>query len=51
MNFNINGFFEVLPKMGLGMLGIFIVTAVIIAFIWLLNFATNPEKNVFNKKK
>ncbi len=50
MSFNVDGFLKMLPYMALGMIGIFIVTAVIIAGIWLLNFATDPDKNIFKDK-
>ena len=36
---------ETLPIMGMGMLGIFTVTIVIIATIWLLNTLTSKPKN------
>lgn len=34
---NINGFLSTLPVIGKGMLGIFVVTAVIVLVIYLLN--------------
>ncbi len=34
---NINGFLATLPVIGKGMLGIFVVTAVIVSIIYLLN--------------
>lgn len=40
---NIKAFLDSLPIMGQGMLGIFIVTAVIIGVVYLLNFATKEK--------
>lgn len=37
MNFNVENFMNALPIMGKGMLSIFIVTAVIVAVVYLLN--------------
>ncbi len=37
-------FLDSLPKMGLGMLGIFIVTGIIVLTIGALNFFTKPRK-------
>lgn len=42
MNFNV--FFSTLPIMGKGMLGIFIVTAVIIVVMMLLNKFTGEKR-------
>lgn len=46
---NFNAFLDSLGYMGMGMLGIFIVTAVIIVCIKLLNVLTAPKKK--NKDK
>lgn len=43
MNIQIDKFFEVLPVVGKGMLGIFIVTAIIIACVALLNRFTSEK--------
>lgn len=40
---NVKQFLDSLPKMGLGMLGIFIVTGLIILTIVALNFFTKPK--------
>lgn len=45
MNFNVEGFMNVLPIMGKGMLGIFIVTLVIILLVALLNKITAPKQD------
>lgn len=37
---NIEAFLQTLPIMGKGMLGIFLVTGVIIGFVYLLNYVT-----------
>ena len=37
-------FLEVLPKIGIGWLGIFIVTLIIIALLWLLEIVTRKNK-------
>ena len=37
-------FLEVLPKIGVGWLGIFIVTLIIIGLLWLLEKATQKKK-------
>jgi len=37
-------FLEVLPKISFGWLGIFIVTIIIIALLWLLEKATQKKK-------
>lgn len=42
--FDTDAFFKSLPNMGLGMLGIFIVTGIIVLTIGLLNFFTKPRK-------
>ncbi len=42
---NIDNFLSTLPIMGLGMLGIFIVTAVIILITMALNKLTAPKAN------
>ncbi len=47
---NFQAFLESLGYMGMGMLGIFIVTAVIILCIKLLNTVTSPKKNDKDKK-
>lgn len=46
MNFNIQSFFDSLPIMGWGMLGIFIVITVIIIYVVLLEkiFPADKEK-------
>lgn len=51
MNFHIDteAFVNVLPYIGKGMLGIFAVTAVIVACIWLLGKI--PSKSGENKEK
>lgn len=41
---NVQAFLNTLQYMGLGMLGIFIVTAIMIAGIAVLNLATAPRK-------
>ncbi len=40
MEISVEKFMDALPIMGMGMLGIFIVTAVIIGVIWVLNTVT-----------
>ena len=42
---NIQAFLDTLPLMGKGMLGIFLVTAVIIAAMYLLRFLFSDRKN------
>ena len=42
--FDTDAFMKSLPTMGLGMLGIFIVTGVIVLTIGALNFFTKPRK-------
>ncbi len=44
MSINVNAFLETLPIMGKGMLGIFVVTAVIMGAIYLLNILGNKKK-------
>lgn len=44
MQLNVEYFLNSLPLMGKGMLGIFIVTAVIILLVAGLNKATSPKK-------
>ncbi len=44
MKININAFLKTLPIMGKGMLGIFVVTAIIIVFMILLNLFTKEKK-------
>ncbi len=41
MNFDVKAMLDTLPLMGKGMLGIFIVTAIIVASIWVLNKVTS----------
>lgn len=41
---NVEAFMDSLPTMGLGMLGIFIVTGIIVLTITALNFFTRPPK-------
>lgn len=43
MKFALDSFMETLPIMGKGMLGIFVVTAVIILFVWILNKVTSNK--------
>ncbi len=43
MNINVEAFLETLPIMGMGMLGIFIVTGVIILSIVILRNLTRPK--------
>ena len=43
-NFNPSNFVDNLGYMGAGMLGIFVVTAVIILLVMLLNRLTQPKK-------
>ncbi len=44
MEISVEKFMNSLPIMGMGMLGIFLVTLVIIAVIALMNLLTNREK-------
>ena len=44
MEISVEKFMESLPIMGMGMLGIFIVTAVIVAAIGLLNLLTGKKQ-------
>lgn len=44
MNINVDAFFNSLPYMGMGMLGIFVVTGIIVLTIAALNFFTKPRK-------
>lgn len=46
---NVEQLLDALPIMGMGMLGIFIVTAIIIGTVYLLNFFTKPRKKDDNK--
>ena len=41
---NPEAFLDSLPTMGLGMLGIFIVTGIIVLTVGALNFVTQPRK-------
>ncbi len=41
---NVDAFLDSLPTMGLGMLGIFIVTGIIVLTVGALNFFTKPRK-------
>lgn len=41
MNINVQAFLDTLPIMGKGMAGIFIVTAILIASIYILNYFGN----------
>ena len=41
---DVEAFLESLPKMGFGMLGIFIVTGIIVMTVGALNFFTKPRK-------
>ncbi len=43
MNINVDAFLKTLPIMGMGMLGIFIVTGVIILLIIILRNLTKPK--------
>ncbi len=45
MNINIDGFLDTLPIMAKGMAGIFIVTAVIVLTIFILNKSSASKKN------
>ncbi len=47
--FNLNNLLWSLPKMGLGMLGIFIVTVIIITIMFILN--SIPEKKEDNNQQ
>ena len=44
MEFNVQNFMESLPIMGYGMLGIFIVTAIIVSCIYVMNWLTKGKK-------
>ncbi len=44
MKIDFNAFLETLPIMGKGMLGIFVVTAIIVVFMILLNLFTKEKK-------
>lgn len=44
MEISVEKLMQALPLMGKGMLGIFVVTAVIILFVMLLNRLTQPKK-------
>lgn len=48
---DVGAFLDSLPKMGLGMLGIFIVTGIIILTIAALNFFTKPRKKKDDETK
>ena len=41
---NVDAFLDSLPTLGLGMLGIFIVTGIIVLTVGALNFFTKPRK-------
>jgi len=43
MQINVQGFLDSLPIMGIGMVGIFIVTLIIVAVVGLLNKVTAPK--------
>jgi len=43
MTINVQGFLDSLPIMGLGMVGIFIVTLIIIAVVEILNKTTTKK--------
>ena len=45
MEINVDRFFDTLPVMAKGMLGIFVVTAVIILTILVLNKTSSSKKN------
>ena len=47
--FNVEAFLDTLPIMGMGMAGIFIVTAAIIFTMWLLGKLTSPKKKTDDK--
>lgn len=49
MEINVQQFLDSLPVMGMGMLGIFIVTGIIVLTIAALNFFTRPRKKDENK--
>lgn len=48
---NIETFLQTLPIMGKGMFGIFLVTGVIIGFVYLLNYVTGKKENKSDKDK
>lgn len=43
MNIDVNAFMKTLPVMGKGMLGIFVVTAVIMCSIYILNILSKKK--------
>ena len=43
MELNVERFLETLPIMGKGMLGIFVVTAVLILGVWVMNRLTSKK--------
>ena len=43
MQINVQGFLDSLPIMGIGMVGIFIVTLIIVVVVSLLNKFTTPK--------
>lgn len=47
---NFEAFLQTLPIMGKGMLGIFLVTGVIIGFVYLLNYVSNKFSRGAEKK-
>ncbi len=49
MGINIQNFLDALPNIGLGYGGIFVVTAIIVGVVWLLN--TVPEKIAERKRR
>lgn len=50
-NFNVQFLIDALPIMGKGMLGIFIVTAIIILCVTVLNRITAPKKKKENTEQ
>ena len=51
MKFDIHALYDVLPVIGKGMAGVFIVTAMIIAAVILLNLATRRKAGKEEKDK
>ena len=49
MGINIQNFLDALPNIGLGYGGIFVVTAIIVGVVWLLNNV--PEKIAERKRR
>lgn len=51
MKFDIHALYDVLPVIGKGMAGVFIVTAVIVVTVMLLNFVTRRKAGKEEKDK